>query len=122
MAKRRDFEPPDWIEQFRAEGALADVRELIAAFTAESERRREPLRAAAADGDLPALAAIAHATVGSAGSFGAARLHELAVALEQSALAGATAEAVSLAAELDAATALATAAMQRYVDLIECPP
>jgi HPt (histidine-containing phosphotransfer) domain-containing protein len=122
MPKRGDFEPPDWIEQFRAEGALTELRELVGTFMAENERRREPLRAAAATGDLTTLARIAHATIGSAGSFGAPRLHELAVALEESALGGATADAARLAVELDAATGRATAAMRRYVDLIECPP
>ena len=122
MPKRRDFVPPAWIEQFRADGALTEVRELISTFMAENERRRGPLRAAAASGDLAALARIAHATIGSAGSFGAPRLHELAVALEERALAGATAEAASLAAELESATGRAAAAMRRYVDLIECPP
>ena len=120
LAKLPDFEPPEWIEQFRAEGAAAEVRELVGTFMAESERRRVPLRAAAAVGDVAELARIAHATVGSAGSYGAPRLHHLAVQLEERAGAGATAEAAALAARLDAATARATAAMQRYIDLIEC--
>jgi HPt (histidine-containing phosphotransfer) domain-containing protein len=108
-----------WIEQFRAEGADAEVRELVETFLAENERRREPLRAAAAVGDLVALASIAHATIGSAGSFGAPRLHDLAVTLEERALAGATAEAARLAAALDQATARATTAMRRYLALLQ---
>jgi HPt (histidine-containing phosphotransfer) domain-containing protein len=122
LPKMPDFEPPEWIEQFRAEGAMTEIRELVGTFMAENERRREPLRAAAAVGDMAALASIAHATIGSAGSFGAPRLHHLAVQLEERAAAGATAEAAALAASLDAATGRASAAMKRYIDLIECRP
>jgi HPt (histidine-containing phosphotransfer) domain-containing protein len=117
-----DFDAPEWIREFRSEGAEAEVREMLGVFAAENERRRAPLRAAAEAGDLAELARLAHATKGSSGSFGAERLHDLAVRLEERALTGQAADAAALAADMDEAFERAAAAMRLYLDDIECPP
>jgi HPt (histidine-containing phosphotransfer) domain-containing protein len=115
MTQLPDFDPPSWIREFREDGAEAEVREIVGAFVGENERRLEPLRLAVAAGDLTTLANLAHATKGSAGSFGAPRLHALAVELEARALAGEVADAAVLAAEIEVATARTHAAAMTYL-------
>ena len=62
--------------------------QMIDAFTTDAPARREALAAGLARGDLPALAAAAHAIVAGAGQLGASALSADARALEQCAQAG----------------------------------
>jgi HPt (histidine-containing phosphotransfer) domain-containing protein len=59
------------------------AHELITLFLRDSTSRVARMRDAAARGDLPAVAELAHQMKGSAGAVSAARLGECASALEQ---------------------------------------
>jgi HPt (histidine-containing phosphotransfer) domain-containing protein len=65
-----------------AELSDALMPELVATFVAEARGRVAAVEQAAADGDCARAGEQGHALKGSAGTFGAAALHDLASALE----------------------------------------
>ncbi|MCT2558429.1 Hpt domain-containing protein [Tsuneonella sp. YG55] len=61
----------------------AKLAELGRRFAAQAPERRTALRAALDEGDLPALATLAHRLAGNAGMFGYPAISEAAFAVEQ---------------------------------------
>ncbi|MEI6986229.1 MAG: response regulator [Rhodospirillaceae bacterium] len=85
--------------------APAKFSELIQDFIADSSRRVQRMHAAAADGDLRALARDAHDLVSTSGYFGNSRLPLLGRAVNSACRAGALEEARQLVAELEVVAA-----------------
>lgn len=80
--------PPPSLASFAAAAQPAIIRELIDVFVQDAERQLGLLKAAAADGDIPALARISHSLKGSSQSMGAGNMIELSRSLENSARLG----------------------------------
>ena len=82
------WEPPPSLASFAAAAQPAIIRELIDVFVQDAERQLGLLEAAAATGDLSALARISHSLKGSAQAMGAANMIEVSRSLEDSARLG----------------------------------
>lgn len=81
-------------------GGRALVTQLIDSFTTQGPGRRSVLSEAASEGDLAALAEVAHLLVAGAGQLGAASLSEQARVAEEAARRGDRAEVRALAPRL----------------------
>jgi two-component system sensor histidine kinase/response regulator len=92
-----------------------DLREYVTMFLVNTEERLVHLREASERADLPAMAREAHKLVGTAGSVGAMRVHELAVAVEAAAKAGEGDAAHRLASDLAEASATASASLAAWL-------
>ncbi|HEY3898860.1 MAG TPA: Hpt domain-containing protein [Chthoniobacter sp.] len=68
------------------------VRELIAQYLGDTPAQIAVLREAAGQGDLQTLGRTAHSIAGSSATFGLEELRAICLALEEAALAGATAQ------------------------------
>ncbi len=107
------------IDQIAAlEGALepSEIRTLVASFLNGAAERVDRIAAMADAADLAALAREAHDLVGTAGNFGARRVHRLATALEAACRDGRTAEVRRLIAEIGvAASSVARTMRERFL-------
>ena len=83
----------------------ATVIEILNNFRDRYRNLRDDMAPLLADGDLAALAALAHSIKGASGSIGANRVHAASAALEHAARDGDDAAARRLAVELDEALA-----------------
>lgn len=97
---REPASPPLDLETLRTElaavGAESALDDVVTAYVDDAPNRIEALAEAAGDGDAEALARAAHTYKSSAGSVGAARLHELLQALEGAAREGRLDDALDL--------------------------
>jgi HPt (histidine-containing phosphotransfer) domain-containing protein len=82
------WEPPPSLAAFVAIAQPTLIRELVDVFVQDAERQLGLLQAAAAAGDICAVARISHSIKGSAQSMGAANMIELSCALEEGARSG----------------------------------
>jgi HPt (histidine-containing phosphotransfer) domain-containing protein len=82
------WEPPPSLASFEAAAQAGIIRELIEVFVQDAEQQLGLLQAAAAAGDIGALARISHSIKGSAQSMGAANMIELSRSVEESARLG----------------------------------
>src|SRR5712692_7677284 len=87
------------ISQLRLEG-VDFLRELIELFNVEVPKGMLELAQVLDAGDCARAAVIAHTLKGTAGTFGAKRMHELAAAIDQAARAGLVDKASSMLEEL----------------------
>lgn len=97
------------LDRLRRLGGAALERQMLTLFREAAPQRVAAVQAAAAAGDLQALARAAHALVSNAGNVGGTELMACARSLEEAGAAGRAAEALELAARLDAAFARLTA-------------
>jgi HPt (histidine-containing phosphotransfer) domain-containing protein len=98
---------------FRVGGDLDLLREIAALFAEECPSVIQELRAALAKGDAPAIGRAAHGLKGSAANFGAGIAVELAVRIEQEALAGRLDQAGPLVEALERALSTLLAELQK---------
>jgi HPt (histidine-containing phosphotransfer) domain-containing protein len=82
------WEPPSSLASFAAPAQANIMRELIDVFVQDAERQLGLIQAAAAAGDIGALARISHSIKGSAQSMGAASMIELSRSMEEGARLG----------------------------------
>jgi HPt (histidine-containing phosphotransfer) domain-containing protein len=82
------WEPPPSLAAFLTTAQPGVIRELVEVFVQDAERQVGLLQAAAAAGDIAAVARISHSLKGSAQSMGAANMIDLSRALETGARAG----------------------------------
>ncbi len=94
---------PVALERLRRIGGDALERQMLALFREAAPRHVVEVRAAAAAGDLAALARAAHALVSNAGNVGGSEVVACARSLEAAAAARRSAEVPALTAALDAA-------------------
>jgi CheY-like chemotaxis protein/HPt (histidine-containing phosphotransfer) domain-containing protein len=111
----------EWVEELRELGDADEVPELFGAFFAETENRLTALREAASRHDGPALRRIAHSLKGSAGSFGAREVSQLAGLLEERLESGGQQPTGELATRIEAAFRRARAALEAHLDLGRAP-
>jgi HPt (histidine-containing phosphotransfer) domain-containing protein len=86
------------LEELRAEGDNL-LSELVAIFQIELTKGLDELAHALAVCDCPAVAHIAHTLKGTAGTFGAKRMHAMAASIDQAARAGQNDRAAALFAD-----------------------
>jgi HPt (histidine-containing phosphotransfer) domain-containing protein len=94
---------PAPLARLRRLGGAALAQQMLALFREAAPQRLAAVRAAAAAGDLPALARAAHALVSNAGNVGGTELMECARSLEAAGTEGRAADVPVLVERLDAA-------------------
>jgi two-component system, sensor histidine kinase and response regulator len=98
---------------FRVGGDVELLREIAGLFAEECPRVIQELHAAQSKGDAPAMGRAAHGLKGSAANFGAGFAVELAVRIEQEALAGRLDKTGPLVGALERALSTLLAELQK---------
>ena len=104
---------PEELQMLADIGDAETVREVIAVFQSDTEKRIRRIRSAVAAADAPQVRAEAHAVKGSAGQVGAMHVSSLCRQIEAAAIKQDLATAGGLLPELEAAFQTVRAAMSR---------
>ena len=103
------------VQQLRDQLGPDGLIELVTMFLARTPDRLAKLRAVAGAGDAPALREHAHSLKGTARSFGAAEMGEIAARIEHESAAGSLRHADELAAELSGAFERTQTELEQYL-------